>query len=301
MEERLALICGRYGLGEPLRAERLRRGTASAGVWRPTARRGDFVVRALSGPQQGEREWAAHRHLREKGFACTPDILTEAGGGAMTELAGAWYQVQRAVPGEMPDPARPGTAAALAGTVWRLDRALADCPASAAGPAPAPAELWAAARPGWEALGLPLTMEAARRAAERAACREGERQVIHGDLGPWNTLRAADGPVWVIDFGAARLGDPYFDLAAMLGGIINHSEERARAGAAAEFLAQCRRQDPDFDPARLAGQLERWALEGLAGCAGGSVPPGMAGNFLRALDAARQGLANFPAGGYNAG
>ncbi|MBK3494197.1 phosphotransferase [Viridibacillus sp. YIM B01967] len=41
-----------------------------------------------------------------------------------------------------------------------------------------------------------------------------ETQWIHGDLGIWNTLY--NGELFIIDFGEARMGHPYFDLAAIL-------------------------------------------------------------------------------------
>lgn len=41
-----------------------------------------------------------------------------------------------------------------------------------------------------------------------------EKQWIHGDLGIWNTLFNKE--LFIIDFGEARIGHPYFDLAAIL-------------------------------------------------------------------------------------
>ncbi|OMC81019.1 phosphotransferase [Viridibacillus sp. FSL H8-0123] len=41
-----------------------------------------------------------------------------------------------------------------------------------------------------------------------------EKQWIHADLGIWNTLFNKE--VFIIDFGEARIGHPYFDLAAIL-------------------------------------------------------------------------------------
>lgn len=82
----------------------------------------------------------------------------------------------------------------------------------------------------------------------------GEGQVIHGDLGPWNLLDTEAGLV-VLDFGTARMGDSYFDLAALLAGFINHAAPADRPRVLAEFLDGAGRPDRG----RLLEQLRQWA------------------------------------------
>lgn len=132
-------------------------------------------------------------------------------------------------------------------------------------------------------LGLPLTLAQADRAAESlAALPPRDVQLIHGDLGPWNMLDDR-GTVRVIDFGEARLGDPYFDLASALAGLVNHSAPERRAQNAAAFLDACRERLP-LDLPRLKEQLALWAWRGIAQCAAGGEPfAGMAERMYGAL------------------
>lgn len=81
-----------------------------------------------------------------------------------------------------------------------------------------------------------------------------EGQVIHGDLGPWNLLDTPEG-LMVLDFGSARMGDPYFDLAALLAGFLNHAAPVDHHRILSEFTAGA--GEPDRK--RLLEQIRLWA------------------------------------------
>ena len=106
--------------------------------------------------------------------------------------------------------------------------------------------------------------------------------LIHGDLGPWNMVSTAQG-LRVVDFGAAREGDPYFDFASLFGGVINHTPEGQRSQICGEFLREL-----DCDPARLLTQLELWAEEGISRWTGTSEK--MVARFEHALNWAKENL-----------
>lgn len=78
-----------------------------------------FVVRTLSGREQGEREWSIHRQLRANGFTRMPAILTP-----YFEQNGLWYQVQEYRGGNRPDPTIPGMAKTMAQTAKLLSGAM---------------------------------------------------------------------------------------------------------------------------------------------------------------------------------
>jgi len=107
--------------------------------------------------------------------------------------------------------------------------------------------------------------------------------LIHGDLGLWNMLTRQDGSIAVIDFGSVREGDPYFDYAAALGSIINHTSEKKRAAACREFLTEL-----EADRERLLAQLRLWAEEGIARWSGESDK--MVARFHHALNWAEENL-----------
>jgi homoserine kinase type II len=260
-----AQLCKVYGLSALQQITPLRPGTA-AQVWRLTTDKGDFLLRTLTGPRQGRREWTVYQHLTRRGFQDTPDLLTTPDGAPMAELDGVWYQLQRYCPGEMPDPAQPGAARSVAALAVRLTQALSHCPALNGEDDFDLASVWSSHRENWPRLMLPLSQsEADRAVAELASLPVRAEQVIHGDLGPWNLLCQENGTMLVVDFGQARLGDPYFDLATALAGLVNHAPDSLKRQVAEEFLTECRRLIP-LDLPRLVGQLRLWAWQGLTQC-----------------------------------
>lgn len=285
----LTSLAQQYELGTPIKTTPVDSGTV-AKVWRMDTDRGAFLVRALAGREQGERERIIAQHLLSRGFSRFPAILTAADGAPMVELDGAWYQVQELLPGGMPHPEKPGTAAAMARTVKELTGALADCPPVEGAHRFEPGAAWEEGRAFWPLLETPFSPEqAAAEIARCAALPERERQVIHGDLGPWNMIQNRDGTVSVIDFGEARMGDPCFDRASALGGVINHTPPECRAAVCRDFL-----EELDCDRERLMEQLRLWVWRGLtqwAVLAGRGVPAArMAGRFCGALRWAEENL-----------
>lgn len=251
-------LAQQYELGAPIQTTPVDSGTA-AQVWRLDTDRGAFLVRTLTGPEQGRREWAVTQHLLSRGFTRFPPIRTTPGGEPMTEREGQWYQVQQFLPGHRPNPAQPGTAAAMAQMVKELTEALSDCPPIENTDRFELGAAWQEARPLWPLLMTPFSVEQAE--AEIARCRaipERDCRPIHGDLGPWNMLQNEDGSVSVIDFGEARMGDPYFDYASALAGAINHAPPERREALCREFLTEL-----DCDRARLMEQLRLWVWRGL--------------------------------------
>lgn len=129
-------------------------------------------------------------------------------------------------------------------------------------------------------------------AADIAALREKLSALKPGPFVPReqdeDVICTEEGELLVVDFGEAHLADPYFDLAAALGGLRNHCPGERREGAAAAFLSECEGLMPGLDRGRLLGQLRLWLWRGLAQCACWAGGPGpdwtaMAGTLYRSL------------------
>ena len=253
-------LCTQYQLGNFRSASQLDSGTVSQ-VWRLESDEGMFLVRSLTGKEQGEREWSIHQHLRRRGFTAMPAIVVP-----YFEQGGLWYQVQEFCHGERPSPERPGTAGRIANMVTQLIKAAADCTAAVDCPDRFDlSSVWSEYRLNWPLLELPiLQSEADRWVEELSTVAVSECQLIHGDLGLWNMLEEGN-EIQVIDFGEARLGDPYFDLASALAGLINHSSTENRRKNVTEFLVACR-ECVTLDMERLTNQVFLWVWRGLAQC-----------------------------------
>lgn len=235
-------------------------GTVSS-VWQVRAGDDRYLLRTLTGREQGEREWAIFCHLRERGFSALAELVPTVGGPPAVQSEGVWYQLQRYLPGERPNPAGEGTARRVARTVTALLDALSDCPAVAGEPFDL-AECWTEGRENWPLLGLALPLPVADEAVAHCLTIPSRgRQVIHGDLGLWNMVDTGDS-IAVIDFDAARMGDPYFDLGTVFAALVNHSPDGLRPKVCGEFLAVAA-----ADRDRLGEQVSLWAWRGLAQCA----------------------------------
>ena len=102
-------------------------------------------------------------------------------------------------------------------------------------------------------------------------------------MGLWNLLLGPDGAVWVIDFGEARMGDPYFDIASLLCSLLHHVTPERRRKTCSEFLTAYEEQSP-LDRNQLAEQMELWAWRALAQCARqGPTMAAAADRFLHTL------------------
>ena len=205
-------ICRLYGIGIPRTCTPMTSGTVSR-AWKVETDNGTYLLRTLTGKEQGEKEWAIVSHLAARGFFACPALLPTLDGAACIEADGTWYQVQEFRTGDMPDPALPGVAGAIGQVAKELSAALSDFP------------------------GGPL---------------------IHGDLGPWNMLLDDSGNILVIDFGEAHPGDPYYDFATALAGIINHTGSDRRIAACREYLSVLQPERP-----HLLAQLRTWAEDGV--------------------------------------
>lgn len=252
-------ICERYALGELQVAAPLKPGTV-AQVWKLETIKGSFVLRTLTGKDQGKKEQTIHQHLMKKHFARCPAAILTGESEPFLDLGGTWYQVQGFLSGGMPDPAAPGVAGAIARTVGEMTAALSDCPFVDGTDRFDLAAAWKEGRKFWPSLETDYTLQQAEHEVFRCCViPEQDIQVIHGDLGPWNMIDNGHGAIFVIDFGEARMGDPYFDLASALGGIINHTPADLRQPVCQEFLDELA---PDRQ--RLLDQLRLWVWRGLA-------------------------------------
>ena len=107
--------------------------------------------------------------------------------------------------------------------------------------------------------------------------------MIHGDFGPWNILRREDGRLMVIDLGEAQTGDPYFDYATLLAGVINHTVPALRKSMCGAFIREL-----DCDRIHLLDQLRLWSEQGVRDWTGRSET--MVSRFINAREWAEEHL-----------
>lgn len=88
-------------------------------------------------------------------------------------------------------------------------------------------------------------------------------QAIHGDLGIWNLLE--DGmEIHIIDFGECRMGNAYFDYAALLVSILEARKETDPAILMNSFLKGLQEGGIKADLIQLRKAAHLWILRGMA-------------------------------------
>ena len=256
-------ILSAFGLPENCTWEEMTPGTVSR-VWHIRAENGRYVLRTLPDAEQGRTEWQMFQHLHCRGMQKrVPALLPTAEGAPFLTAEGKYWQLQRFLTGARPVFSDAGSAARLAEVVLLLDTALADCPPVNRKDRFDLKAAWAGGRDNWDRLETGISLREADAAVRRCIMNypRQREQVIHGDLGPWNMLEIC-GELCVIDFGEARMGDPYYDLASAFAGLLNHAPADQRDPLAEEFLAAAGVTLPE-----LREQLDLWIWRGFARCA----------------------------------
>lgn len=88
-------------------------------------------------------------------------------------------------------------------------------------------------------------------------------QPIHGDLGLWNTLWTSSG-MRIIDFGEARMGDPYLDLAGAVSSLLQSEKNKALHPAMIEtFLCSYTGEYQEINRTKLHDWIQFWLLRGM--------------------------------------
>ena len=88
-------------------------------------------------------------------------------------------------------------------------------------------------------------------------------QPIHGDLGLWNMLWTPSG-LRIIDFGEARLGDPYFDLAGAVSSLLQSEKNKTLHPAMIEtFLCSYAGEYQEINRTKLLEWIQFWLLRGM--------------------------------------
>ena len=245
----------------PLAVTPLRQGTTSDACLVETAD-GSYVLRRVS-REAAEVEYAASRLLAGSGMAA--EILPTRMGQGWLEQDGACFNLQRRIAENAIRSCDAVTFRAAGCALGRMHRALSGCRDTGVQDRFSLSALLARAT-ARHAFLRTQTPEAQtlRQLAARLRPLEDERvQLIHGDLGVWNMLRTRDG-VAFIDFGEARQGHPYMDIAASMTSLLSLEQDGTRlASDASLFLESYVSEVGPVNQPLLADYVSLWQLRGV--------------------------------------
>lgn len=249
-------------LDQPILAvSALQQGTTSDACLVETAD-GSYVLRKVS-REAAKVEFAVSRLLAGSGIAA--EILPTRMGQGWLEQDGVCYNLQRRFAGTAVRTCDAGTLRAAGCALGRMHRALSGCRDTGVQDRFSLSALLAraTARHAFLRTQTPEAQTLHQLAARLRPLEDERVQLIHGDLGVWNMLRTRDG-VAFIDFGEARQGHPYMDIAASMTSLLSLEQDGTRlASDASLFLESYVSEVGPVNQPLLADYVSVWQLRGV--------------------------------------
>ena len=249
-------------LDQPILAvSALQQGTTSDACLVETAD-GSYVLRKVS-REAAKVEFAVSRLLAGSGMAA--EILPTRMGQGWLEQDGACFNLQRRIAGNAIRSCDAVTFRAAGCALGRMHRALSGCRDTGVQDRFSLSALLAraTARHAFLRTQTPEAQTLHQLAARLRPLEDERVQLIHGDLGVWNMLRTRDG-VAFIDFGEARQGHPYMDIAAAMTSLLSLEQDGTRlASDASLFLESYVSEVGPVNQPLLADYVSLWQLRGV--------------------------------------
>lgn len=245
----------------PLAVTPLRQGTTSDACLVETAD-GSYVLRRVS-REAAEVEYAASRLLAGSGMAA--EILPTRMGQGWLEQDGACFNLQRRIAGNAIRSCDAVTFRAAGCALGCMHMALSGCRESGIQDRFPLSVLLAraTARHAFLRTQNPEAQTLRQLAARLHPLEDARVHLIHGDLGAWNMLRTQE-RVAFIDFGEARQGHPYMDIAAAMTSLLSLEQDGTRlASDASLFLDGYASEAGPVKRQLLADYISLWQLRGV--------------------------------------
>ena len=239
----------------------LRQGTTSDACLVETAD-GSYVLRRVS-REAAEVEYVVSRLLADSGMAA--EILPTRTGHGWLEQDGACFNLQRRIAGTAIRSYDADTLRAAGCALGRMHMALSGCRDTGVQDRFSMSALLARAttRHNFLQTRNPEAQMLHQLAARLRPLEDARVQLIHGDLGAWNMLRTRDGVAFV-DFGEARQGHPYMDIAAALTSLLSLEQDETRlASDASLFLDSYVSEAGPVQRPLLTDYMNLWQLRGV--------------------------------------
>lgn len=245
----------------PLAVTPLHKGTTSNACLVETAD-GSYILRRVS-REAAEVEYAASRLLDDAGMAAR--ILPTRTGQGWMEQDGACFNLQRRIVGTAIRSCDADTFRAAGCALGCMHMALSGCRDTGVQDRFSLSALLtrAMSRHPFLKTQNPEAQTLHQLAARLRPLEDAQVQLIHGDLGVWNMLRTRDG-VAFIDFGEARQGHPYMDIAAAVISRLSLEQDEMRlASDASLFLDSYASEAGPVNRPLLTEYMNLWQLRGV--------------------------------------
>lgn len=230
-----------------------------------------FILRELQDKTQGENERVISEHLLQNGVVIVPQIKSTDKGDPIVQYHGRFYNLQEYINGRKIKSSDETAVEQIAHTVSLLQSTLdTGHLKNERQDRFGMQDLWEDVKDEWSSFfeqgNIRELLTADRRIflTELDRKTNGHQAIIHGDLGIWNMLMDGKGRVMIIDFGEARMGDPYFDIAAALTSSVGmNAQQETVQKLSAIFIESYEQNGSKLEMLKLMDFVQLWVLRGI--------------------------------------
>lgn len=230
----------------------------------------NWVLRRLQNESQAIIEYQILRYLVEKKVDCIVPFLTTTTGKGYEEIADEFWNLQPYIPGDMPIVNNRQSLIKTSSSLAYIQNALLDYTPTIEMPDRfSILALWNSFMQLINETSAYKSSDAFMKIKEllpdMMKLEKQGNQLIHGDFGIWNLIETKSN-IFVIDFGEARKGDYYFDIAAAMTSSLSPLKlvsESYLMGLVEVFIKTYEKNGRRIDTNKLYKYIVLWKIRGI--------------------------------------
>ena len=261
-------ICEKYPIVDIVSYEKVKSGN-TAETFLINSKSKKWILRKLKDRAQGDAEFAITSHLFNKGVDCVSPIIPTKDGKPYFCFGEDYYNLQEYINGIVPEVSDKQIVQEIAKSVAYMQNALFDSEIIITSKDRFDLlDLWEKGNTLWEHLYsygkvVYSTREVDEILKELYLETAGNNKIIHGDLVIWNMIWT-NNQIKIIDFGEARMGDYYFDIAGALCSSIGYNKSIEKmAELSRTFIDTYSQNFFKINISRLRSYIQLWYWRGI--------------------------------------
>ncbi|QSX06452.1 phosphotransferase [Sedimentibacter sp. zth1] len=260
------IICN-YPIGNLISYYKIEKGN-TADTYFIETELGEWILRKIKNREQGYTEFGIVNHLLNIGIECVPKIVESLDNKATVCIQGKFYNLQEYFKGNEPAIEDVKIISKVAESIALVQKGLDTCHIAFENTDRFEIKYqWENAKNIWQELYTKNIVAFSNKDVENIVRKlsdlsSSNKQIIHGDLGIWNMLYKDD-VLKIIDFGEARMGDYYFDIAGALASISEKSKNIPIEIICDEFIESYAKKKFLLDTNKLLSYIHLWYWRGI--------------------------------------